>query len=116
MKKLLNIWFKSLSFTNKFLIACLFLCLSFLSIKSVQLAASEYSRLKAVEKRNETLINKLTILEEKELTILNNSESFTKKQNLLNKSINTKTKKDEENIDNSIITDSDIKIFISKYN
>jgi septal ring factor EnvC (AmiA/AmiB activator) len=115
MLKFIYDWFKLQKPITKVFIVLFLLALSYAAYKSIRLAKSEYDRLKYIEHQYQEAQEEINKREENESKIIDSSKKQTKKTSKKKTEIDEKLKQDEKSIDDSSVTDDDIKSFISKH-
>ena len=108
-------WFKSQTLASKLIISILLVISIYAIVVTIQKGIYKYKYFKAIEKEYKIAVDSI---EAKNLLIKKLSEQQEKRtKNFKDKSkaTNDKLKKDEETIDNSVISDDDLSDFIAKH-
>lgn len=115
MISVISVWFKSLNKTSKIFTIVLALLLIVLGVQSARLARSEYLRLKSIKSEYKAAKEVIKEAEETELKIVKKSVDYSKKSIESNKEINKKLQSDEKIINDTDISDDELRSYITKH-
>lgn len=111
----LDYW-KKQSQKEKFFIILVVLAMGFGMYHYTGKAWYKYKYFKALEKEVVTLKDSISLINKKEAKIITKAKTTTKKAKTKAKAIDTKLKEDEKTIDNSDVSDDELRDFLAKYN
>ena len=108
-------WFKRQSSTAKLFIVLFTLAITYTIYIYIGKAYYKYQYFKELEREVSVLKDSVSAYNKRELKLIDSLKTTTKTSQKKAKDIDTKLKKDEEIINNTTVTDSELQDFLSNY-